>query len=119
MGPDSLNKIEREPVKQLLSVLDYKKLLKLWNYCSDGGRGQCSLLISLFFMCVHLQLLTSHLLCPPFSSFLWYVNVGVAAGSGMAATTMLCQMFKTGDHIVAMHDLYGGKCLLSTFNITN
>ena len=35
--------------------------------------------------------------------------VGVAAGSGMAATTMLCQMLKSGDHIVAMDDLYGGE----------
>ena len=37
--------------------------------------------------------------------------VGVAAGSGMAATTMLCQMLKSGDHIVAMNDLYGGEIL--------
>ena len=36
-------------------------------------------------------------------------RIGVAAGSGMAATTMLCQMLKSGDHIVAMNDLYGGN----------
>lgn len=40
----------------------------------------------------------------------YYVyHIGVSAGSGMAATTMLCQMLKMGDHVVAMNDLYGGK----------
>ena len=34
--------------------------------------------------------------------------VGVAAGSGMAAATMLCQLLKTGDHIVSTNDCYGG-----------
>lgn len=33
---------------------------------------------------------------------------GIAAASGMAATTQLCQLLKSGDHIVAMDDLYGG-----------
>ena len=33
----------------------------------------------------------------------------MAAGSGMAATTMLCQLLKSGDHVVAMNDLYGGE----------
>lgn len=37
------------------------------------------------------------------------ILVGIAAGSGMAATTMICQLLKTGDHIVAMDDLYGGR----------
>lgn len=35
--------------------------------------------------------------------------VGVAAGSSMAATTMLCQLLKSGDHVMAMNDLYGGE----------
>lgn len=33
---------------------------------------------------------------------------GIASASGLAATTMLCQLLKSGDHIVAMDDLYGG-----------
>lgn len=46
----------------------------------------------------------------------------MSAGSGMAATTMLCQMLKMGDHVVAMNDLYGGtyrffKQVLSQYGI--
>ncbi|XP_038056173.1 cystathionine gamma-lyase-like [Patiria miniata] len=33
---------------------------------------------------------------------------GLAFGSGLAATTAICQMLKTGDSLVCMDDLYGG-----------
>lgn len=35
--------------------------------------------------------------------------VGVAASSGLGATTLLAQLLKSGDHIIAMDDCYGGK----------
>ena len=38
-------------------------------------------------------------------------HAGIAAASGLAATTMLCQLLKSGDHIVAMDDLYGGQLI--------
>ena len=41
-------------------------------------------------------------------------HTGIAAASGMAATTQICQLLKTGDHIVAMNDLYGGQLALLT-----
>ena len=47
-----------------------------------------------------LQILVYILLC---------LCTGIAAASGMAATTQLCQLLKSGDHVVAMDDLYGGK----------
>ncbi|XP_064386612.1 putative cystathionine gamma-lyase 2 isoform X1 [Halichondria panicea] len=33
---------------------------------------------------------------------------GIAAGSGLGATTLLCQLLKSGDHVIAMDDCYGG-----------
>src|ERR1700684_83741 len=38
--------------------------------------------------------------------------------SGMAAVNALCSMFKSGDHIVAGHDLYGGGGRLFTLVLT-
>ena len=39
-------------------------------------------------------------------------HTGIATASGLAATTMLCQLLKSGDHIVAMDDLYGGQLMI-------
>src|SRR5438477_9304883 len=47
---------------------------------------------------------------------------GVAArvfASGMAAINALCTMFKSGDHVVCGHDLYGGVPRLFNQVLTN
>src|SRR3989344_6867719 len=35
-------------------------------------------------------------------------NAGFAFASGMAAIATILELLKPGDHIIAMHDLYGG-----------
>ena len=37
-----------------------------------------------------------------------HIHTGIAAGSGLGATTLLCQLLKSGDHVIAMDDCYGG-----------
>ena len=37
--------------------------------------------------------------------------IGFVASSGLAATSMVLQMLSSGDHIVSVNDVYGGKVL--------
>ena len=39
---------------------------------------------------------------------------GFAFASGLAATSTLLELLDSGDHVIAMDDLYGGSCLLYT-----
>lgn len=47
------------------------------------------------------------------------LSTGIATASGLAATTMICQLLKSGDHIVAMDDLYGGRSRQLTHVLVN
>ena len=44
-------------------------------------------------------------------SYLCYSFPACVTSSGMAATSMIIQTLKSGDHIVTMDDLYGGEWL--------
>ena len=41
-----------------------------------------------------------------------YCILAYVASSGLAATSMIIQTLQSGDHIVTMDDLYGGKLLM-------
>ena len=45
-------------------------------------------------------------------------TLAYVASSGLAATSMIIQILKSGDHVVTMNDLYGGEllCLNSVLN---
>ena len=40
-------------------------------------------------------------------------TLAYVASSGLAATSMIIQTLKSGDHIVTMNDIYGGELLCS------
>jgi len=44
----------------------------------------------------------------PVRSLLKPPQLGLAFGSGSATTATICSLWKAGDHIIAMDDLYGG-----------
>lgn len=56
--------------------------------------------------------------CSVFDSDIWtYVSMicilGLAFASGLAATVTITHLLKSGDEIICMDDVYGGRLLLS------
>ena len=38
-----------------------------------------------------------------------FLNIGLCFASGLAATTTVTHLLESGDHIICMDDVYGGK----------
>ena len=92
-------------------ILEYERTCQILHYSSYFPVSisfSDSLLGFVYVISVCVCVFVSSVVDYTLPILLCYLNAGVAAGSGMAATTTICQMLKTGDHIVAVDDLYGG-----------